>query len=57
MTSQFPPVTDRSNAVNLSYRCVSTSGAQILIESQLAAMGLESQVESILVSWVEGIMV
>ena len=57
MTFQFPPVTDRSNAVNLSYRCVSTSGARILIESQLAAMGLESQVESILVSWVEGIMV
>ena len=49
-------VTDRSDSVNSNFRCVSTSGTQKVIVSQLAAVGLEGQVESILISWVEGIM-
>ena len=49
-------VTDRSNSVHSSYRSVSANGARKLIESQLAVMGLESQVKLILISQVEGII-
>ena len=42
-------VTDRSNSVHSIYRSVSASGARKLIESQLAVMGLESQVKLILI--------
>ena len=40
-------VTDRSNSVHSIYRSVSANGARKLIESQLAVMGLESQVKLI----------
>ena len=49
-------VTDRSNSVHSIYRSVSANGARKLIESQLAVMGLESQVKLILISRVEGII-
>ena len=42
-------VTDRSNSVHSIYRSVSANGARKLIESQLAVMGLESQVKLILI--------
>ena len=49
-------VTDRSNSVHSIYRSISANGARKLIESQLAVMGLESQVKLILISRVEGII-
>ena len=42
-------VTDRSNSVHSIYRSVSANGARKLIESQLAVMGLESEVKLILI--------
>ena len=49
-------VTDRSNSVHSIYRSVSANGARKVIESQLAVMGLESQVKLIRISRVEGII-
>ena len=50
-------VTDRSNSVHSIYRSVSANGARKVIESQLAVMGLESQVKmDFLISRVEGII-
>ena len=47
------PIADRSNSKNSSYGCVWTTTTWELIESQLATMGLESYVESILITRVE----